>query len=115
MLAIAFAALVPQPLSLDSVTIDRARVLEGRLVLAKFTVGKPSMTWTTRAGAKLTITGAADRDGCERTAIVSGHRLNFDVGKKAAVVGRLQVLDHRADFVNGVLVPAWTEIRVEGR
>ncbi len=41
-------------------------------------------------------------------------RLNLREGERVKVLGVLRVLDHKADTVNGVLVEAWVEIRVEG-
>ena len=102
-------AFFPAPVPLDSISVERARMWDGMLVMADFLVAKPSYTLL---GA--TVVGAMDRgDGIERTAVLRGNRLDVDMGKRAAVVGYLVVIDHPATFVGGVLVPGWTEIRVE--
>ncbi len=98
-----------QPVSLDSITVERARILHGRLVVANFIVAKPSYTWKGR-----TVLGAADRDdGAERGAVLKGNRLDIAEGSRVTIVGKLRVLEHPASFVGRVFVPAWTEIRIE--
>ena len=107
-------SLCPAPLSLDTITIERARMLDGKLVSATFLVAKPSYTWRDGNGGVLTILGAADRDdGAERGAVLKGNRLDIAEGKRVTLVGVLRVIDHPPDVVNRVLVPEWTEIRVE--
>jgi hypothetical protein len=78
-------------------------------VTVTFLVAKPSYTWR-----GLTIVGAADRpDGAERGAHLAGWRYDLEEGKRLTVPGRLRVIDHAPAFVNGQLVPAWVEVRVE--
>ena len=102
-------ALLPQPISLSTIRLDEARELHGRFVVAKFVIATPCFTWKNR-----TIIGAADRDdGIERTAVVRGIRRDLDQGRRVAVLGILRVIDHGSATVNGVAVPAWTEIRVQ--
>ena len=105
--------LCPEPVSLDGITVERARAMQGRVVTATFLVSKPSYTWRNRRGGVVTVIGAADRDdGAERGAVLKGNRLDLDMGKRATVVGVLRVIDHPACFVGPAFVPAWTEIRV---
>jgi hypothetical protein len=59
--------------------------------------------------------GSADRDGAERTAVLKGNRLDLDVGERVRVVGVLMVFDRKADTVGGVFVPAWVEVRIQGK
>jgi hypothetical protein len=96
--------------NLDFLTVERARTLDGKIVVASFIVVKPTYTWS-----GLTILGAADhpQDEVERGAVLLGTRHDIEEGKRVTVVGRLRVIRHRADFVGGVFVPDWTEIRVE--
>src|SRR5687768_4397627 len=105
--------LLPEPISLDGITVERARAMHGKLVAASFIVAKPSFTWRDCRGGTLTVIGAADREEwCERGAVLKGNGLDIDMGKRVPVVGALRVIDHGPYVVNRVLVPAWTEIRV---
>ena len=109
MLALAFLAAAPVPLNLDTVTVDRARLLDGRIVVASFVVAKPAFTFRGR-----TVLGAADRDdGAERVALLPGRRFDVREGGHLAAVGVLRVIDHKLGTVAGVLVAGWTEIRVD--
>ena len=102
-------ALLPQPVALSTLRLDRARELQGQFVLARFVIAKPHFTLKNR-----TVIGAADRtDGIERTAVVRGIRRDLDTGRRVSVPGILRVLDHETATVNGVSVPTWTEIRVQ--
>lgn len=110
MLAIVFvvAALDVRPLELGSMSIDRARVLDGQRVAVTFIVAKPVYTLN-----GFTVVGAADRDdGAERVAVLAGRRLDVKEGARLVVAGRLRVIRHRGDVVNGQAVPAWDEVRV---
>ncbi|VTR92529.1 unnamed protein product [Gemmata massiliana] len=110
MFALAFLALAadPLPLSLDTISVERARTLNGKPVIVTMFVAKPIDQLRGR-----TIVGAVDLpDGIERGAHLNGHCYNLE-GTRITVTGTLWVIDHRAAFVDGVLVPAWTEIRVE--
>lgn len=44
-----------------------------------------------------------------------GRRLEVRGGERLVVRGKLRVIEHRGDVVNGVNVPGWVEVRVEGR
>jgi hypothetical protein len=46
-------------------------------------------------------------------AVLKGNRLDIDTGRGVTVVGVLRVIDHGPYVVNRVLVPAWTEVRVQ--
>jgi hypothetical protein len=77
---------------LDALTLDEAQQLDGRLVAAQFTVGKPGYTWD--EGAKLvTVVGVTGPDFTERTVMLKGNRLHdTDVGAKVTVMGNLRVI-----------------------
>ena len=53
------------------------------------------------------------RDDVERNVYLKGKRYDVDVGDTLTVRGTLRVIRHDAATVNGVLVPAWIEIRVD--
>ena len=102
-------SLCPTPLSLDTITVERARMLHGKLVVASFLVAKPNYTLRGR-----TILGAADRDdGAERGAVLEGRRFDIGEGERVTMVGMLRVIDHPPCVVNRQFVPGWVEIRVE--
>jgi hypothetical protein len=102
-------ALRPVPLDLDALSVERARSLSGKPVVATFLVPKPSYTWRS-----VTIVGAADRpDGAERGAHLAGRRFDIEEGKRVTVTGLLWVIDHAPAFANGQPVPAWVEVRIE--
>jgi hypothetical protein len=110
------ATLAPLPIDLDSISIDRARHLSGRVVSASFLSIKPADYRQDRRGRPWTVLGAADRDDdAERGAFVRGTRYDLDGwprgGKRVRVVGVLRVIDHPAAVVGGVRVPAWVEPR----
>lgn len=110
MLHLALAAVLPLPVDLDGVTFERARALAGRVVVASFLVAKPLVVWKGR-----TLCGAADRDdGAERVAVLRGVRLDVKEGHRLAAVGVLRAIGHGPHTVNGVFVPAWVELRVDG-
>ncbi len=74
-----------------------------------FVVAKPLYTFLGR-----TMVGAADRDdGAEREAVLIGRRLDVVEGERLTVRGKLRVIEHRGDVVNRVIVPVWSEVRVE--
>ncbi|AMV29308.1 hypothetical protein VT84_33240 [Gemmata sp. SH-PL17] len=110
MFALAFLTLAadPLPLSLDTISVERARMLDGKQVTVTMFVAKPI-----DQSPDCTIVGAVDLpDGIERGAHLNGHRYDLE-GTRITVTGKLWVIDHPGAFVEGVLVPAWTEIRVE--
>lgn len=113
MLTLAMLALTPvqvKPLPLDTLPLADARKLDGRRVVAMFTAATVPVTLPT--GDTSVGLGEAD-DGTERGVILRGHRLDMDPGDRLIVGGTLHVIDHPADFVNGIMVPAWVEVRVE--
>jgi hypothetical protein len=60
-----------------------------------------------------TVCGPADRgDGIERVVVLKGAGRDVE-DRWITVTGKLKVIDNPAAVVNGVAVPAWTEIRVE--
>ncbi len=110
-LFIAFTILTAdlRPIPLDGMTLDRARILNGQTLTVSFVVAKPVYTFLGR-----TMVGAADRDdGAERGAVLLSRRLDVKEGERLTVRGKLRVIRHRGDVVNGVSVPAWLELRVE--
>ncbi|MBA4187775.1 MAG: hypothetical protein C0467_07125 [Planctomycetaceae bacterium] len=111
LLAIVFVvcALDLRPLDLGSLTVERARGLDGKPVTVSLVVATPPYTLLGR-----TMVGAAERDdGAERGAVLLGHRLDVKEGQRLTVRGRLRLLWHRGDVVNGVVVAGWWEVRVE--
>ncbi|MCE9560680.1 MAG: hypothetical protein K8U57_01370 [Planctomycetes bacterium] len=89
-------------------SLERARTLNGKPVTVSFLVAKPAYTLLGR-----TMVGAADRDDdVERGAVLLGKRLDVKEGERVVVRGVLRVIHHRSDVVNGVIVPAWVEVRV---
>jgi hypothetical protein len=110
MLAVVLFAFIPvsQPITLDNLGIDRARMLDGQRALVSLLVGKPPSTWK---GS--TVVGAHDRlDGVERTAILVGRRLDVE-GRRIVIVGTLRVIEHPARRIGQEVVLPWVEIRVE--
>lgn len=112
-MAVVFALLAlsadPRPIDLGALSLERARILDGRTVTASVLVQKPVYTLLGR-----TMVGAADRDdGAERGAVLLGRRLDVKEGERVTVRGRLRLLRHAPDMVNGTAVAAWWEVRVE--
>ena len=110
MLAIIFAVLIldPRPLDLGAMSLDRARTRDGQMITVWFLVAKPLYTLLGR-----TMVGAAERDDADRGLVVQGKLLDVEIGKRLTVRGRLHLIHHRGDVVNGVIVPPWWEVRVE--
>ncbi|MBA4190813.1 MAG: hypothetical protein C0467_22735 [Planctomycetaceae bacterium] len=106
---IAFALLMlPTPLNLDTLSLERATLNHGKFVVASLMAAKP--VYTLRG---FTMVGVADHDEfIERGAVLKGDRLAIEQGKRIIVVGTLRVIRHRACVVEGVAVPEWYEIRV---
>lgn len=110
MLVILFAVLTLdlRPVDLGAMTLDRARTLDGQMITVSFLVAKPPYTLLGR-----TMVGAADRDDeTERGVVLLGKRLDVEIGKRLTIHGRLHLIHHRGDVVNGVIVPPWWEVRV---
>ena len=108
-LVLSAALAAPVPIDFDGISLERARAMNGRPVVASFLNVAPAYTLLGR-----TVIGPANRDdGAERSAVLRGKRLDIDEGKRVEVVGVLKVIDHGAAAVNGVIVPAWVELRVE--
>ncbi|MCE9566035.1 MAG: hypothetical protein K8U57_28785 [Planctomycetes bacterium] len=102
--------LLPIPVNLDTLSVERARDHHDKLVVASFLAMKPAFTWRDN-----TVLGAADYDEfVERGAVLQGNWLNAE-GKRVTVVGTVRVIRHRACVVEGVAVPEWIEIRVSER
>jgi hypothetical protein len=106
-----FLATLPVPVNLDTITLDRARTHDGRVVLASVLVGKPAY-----CSHGFTIAGSAGLpDGAERSAVWRGFR-RVEEGKRYEVLGRLRVIEHPAVWVYGnTFIERWVEIRVEER
>jgi hypothetical protein len=101
--------LAPPSISLDTITLDHARAIHGRYVVATLIPTAP--LYTLRG---FTITGPDTReDDVERAVLLHGKRLDIELGKRLTVFGRLRVIDHEAARVGMVVVPRWVEIRIE--
>ena len=99
------------PIDLDSITVERARALSGRAVVASFVAGEPFAY----PDYGITTIGAGERDdGAEHGAILRGVRYDMKAGELVRVFGVLEVIDHPPVFVGGVLVEGWVEVRVGG-
>jgi DNA replicative helicase MCM subunit Mcm2 (Cdc46/Mcm family) len=60
----------------------------------------------------VTIVGPG-RDGAEWSVFLKGNRLDdVNPGDRLKVRGVLRVIEHPPARVNGMMVPAWTEVRV---
>jgi hypothetical protein len=109
LVALSAAGEVARPVPLDLISLDRARHLHGRTVVATFIVVKPLDYSHGR-----TILGAADHpDGTERLAVLRGMRVDVGEGRRVVVAGKLRVTDWPASFIDGRLVPGWVDVRVE--
>jgi hypothetical protein len=98
-----------EPISLDALGVDRARELAGQVRTYTFIVAKPPYI-----DGGITTIGAAERlDGAEVGAVRLGQRFDVELGERFTMVGKLRVIKHATARVNGELVPAWTELRVE--
>lgn len=107
-IALTLLACHPQPISLDNISLERARTLDGKRVLVSLLVTKQPYIWN---GA--TIAGADDRpDGVARVAVLPGTRPDVE-GKRIVVAGTLRVVEHPARWIGQELVLPWVEIRVE--
>jgi hypothetical protein len=99
----------PRPIDLGAISVERARVLDGKTVTVSLLEAKPPYTLLGR-----TMVGAADRDdGAERGAVLLGRRLDIREGERVTVRGRLRLVHHAPATLNGLAVPAWWEVRVE--
>ena len=108
-IALTLALALPVPIDLDTISIDHARTLHGRRVLATFLPTKPP-----HLDRGTTTIGAADGpDGSERGAQLRGRRFDVREGQRLEVMGRLRVTDWPAVFVGGVLVPGWVGVTVQ--
>jgi hypothetical protein len=111
--ALALAAIITLPtrINLDSISVERARTLEGRLVMTSFVVGKPAYTWR-----GLTTIGTDDLpDGVERSAVLKGWSLASTEGHRVTVVGVMRGIQHPARQIGNEFVLPWSEIRIEER
>lgn len=93
---------------LDTMGADHARGLSGHRMRVSMRSCKPADYHFGK-----TSVGCADRpDGIERGAHLKGER--YDAEKTDLLVtGVLHAIDHPARMIDGEIVPAWTEIRVE--
>jgi hypothetical protein len=99
------------PLDLEAITLPQAKRLDGQIVTVTFLIGKPTHFYQREF---ITTTGTDDTpDGIERTAIFRGHRFIPREGQRIEVTGTLRVIEHQARPVGKVVLPPWTEIRVE--
>src|SRR5438105_2403819 len=97
------------PLDLYELTVEQARKLHSCRVEVFLEVGCP-----VDVGDGFTVAGAYERnDGVERNVYLKGEHHDIAAGDKLTVSGTLLVIRHKEATVNGVRVPAWTEIRVE--
>ncbi|MCE9567331.1 MAG: hypothetical protein K8U57_35465 [Planctomycetes bacterium] len=94
-----------RPLDLGGMTLDRARILDGKPVTVSFIVGRPTYTLLGR-----TRVGAADRnDDVERGAVLLGKRFDVKEGERVVVLratsdlpqGRRDERADRASMVRG--------------
>jgi hypothetical protein len=81
--------------------------LNGCRVICTAKITSPGYYWN-----GWTVLGCPDRqDRVDRTVMLDGERLDAE-GQEVLVVGKLKVVHHEATFVNGMPVPAWSEIAV---
>jgi hypothetical protein len=100
-----------RPLDLAAITAELAANLAGSEVSVRLTVGKPTLSCPDLG---FTTVGPDDQDDeVERVVYPTGERYDIDHGDKITVRGTLRLIRHAEAKVNGVVVPAWTEIRVE--
>lgn len=104
----------PAVIDLDAIAVAEARKLHGRAVLATLTADTPAVL-RDQGDDVVTPVGPAPVDELERVAVLKGRRLDVMPGDKLKVRGVLDVIDHPAAVVGGVLVPAWVEVRVTER
>lgn len=108
---------VPPPaVAFDRLTVADARKLNGAEVVITFSPGCPAYTWEV-SGALRTFTGPVELDdGLVRGVMLRGNQLGrLRDGKRMKAVGTVRVIHHKEAAVNGVLVPAWDEVRFEER
>jgi hypothetical protein len=103
----------PPVVDFDALSLDGATRLNGQVVTVAFTVGTPAYTWPVHDTLR-TIVGPPDRgDVAEWTVALRGDRVaDLDDGGEVRVKGVLCVIHHDVAAVDGVLVPAWMEVRV---
>lgn len=94
-------------LDLDTITLQQAAVLDGRMVRASVTVANPPATY-----GLWSVLG--DDTGAVTRTVVVPRAGRVGVGDVVTVVGVLEVVRHPAVMVNGVNVPGWDEVRVTG-
>jgi len=108
MFTLILSALSFHRVDLDRLSIERARQLDGRRVIAVFMIAKH--VYSERG---VTTAGAADQpDGAEGGAVLRGRRYDLDEGQRVAVVGTLHVPNWPPTFIGDVQVPAWAGIEV---
>jgi hypothetical protein len=124
MSALLLAALAAVPhgdtavvVKLGDLNLKEAEALDGRPVVAAFTVGQPPFTWGEGDDLR-TVVGPAGRGAgnVERTAVLKGDRLHdADLDARLTVVGTLRVIRHPASTINGKPFAGFTEIRLVER
>ena len=98
---------------LDTITLKDAEQLDGKPVVATFTVATVPYTW---GEGKNLRTVTAPAGALERTVILKGNRLHdADRGAKVTVVGTLRVIHHSGATIGAMTFAPWTEIRIEER
>lgn len=99
-------------MKVETLTLKDAERLDGRLVVATFTVGAPAYTWG--EGKNLRTVTAPRAGSTDRTVVLKGNRLHdADLGARLTVLGTLRVVRHPAGMIGAMPQGAWTEIRIE--
>ena len=112
LLALAHPAPPPARIDLHTITPNAARVHHGKPVVATLTATGEGYTHRLR-GKLVTVLGVAGREDDAAGVLLKGNRLDIREGDVLEVRGVLKVIDHEAATVEGVIVPAWSEVVVE--
>lgn len=96
------------PIFFNDLEPIQADELKGKKITVRLQIGSPSFTWKGR-----TITGAGEQpDGISRTVTLKGRR-DLEPGDVITVTGFVRIILHPRSQVNGVIIPAWTELRLD--
>lgn len=98
----------PLPLPLDTLTIERARPLNGRSPPSPYLVAKSTSMWKGRRSL-----GPMISQTVPSVVLISKGRVTTLRGLASQCKGKLLVIDHAVAFVNGKFVMTWVEIRAE--
>jgi hypothetical protein len=99
--------ILPLVTPLESLSLSDAVGLNGCRVVCTAKITAPGYYWN-----GFTILGCPERnDRIERTVMLDGERLDAE-GQEVLVAGTLKVVHHGPNVVNGMPVPAWSEIVV---